>query len=125
MRGVVKWIALGVLLLTGCDGETVQGVTGTIRLNGKPLPDGKVYFVPADGAPPVVADVNAGVFELKARSGSYRVEVRMFRDRVPWPGEPHDKQMNVIPARFNSETTLNAEVKKGEANHFTFAVEAR
>lgn len=125
MRGIQIWIALGTIVLAGCGGDFPQDVTGTISLNGKPLPDGKIYFVPTDGTPPAVADVNAGAFELKARSGSYKVEVRMFRDRVPWPGEPHDRQINVIPARFNAETTLSAEVKPGEVNHFTFAVEAR
>lgn len=125
MRGTLAWFALATAVLAGCGGDLPQDVQGMVTLNGKPLPDGKVYFVPTDGAPPAIADVNAGVFELKAKSGSYKVEVRMFRDRQPWPGEPHDKQINVIPARFNAETTLNAEVKTAEANQFTFAVEAR
>ena len=122
-------VALGVVLaLSGCGPDvenTPQDVEGTITLDKKLLPDGKVYFVPASGEPPVVADVRDGAFMLKAKPGIYRVEVRMFRDRVPWPGEPHDKQINVIPGQYNSESKLTAEVKSSEANKPAFALESR
>lgn len=117
-----------VFVLAGCGPDpanTPQDVKGTVSLDGKPLPEGRVYFLPTSGGPPVITDVKSGAFELKALPGGYKVEVRMFRDRVPWPGEPHDKQINVIPPRFNTETALSAEVKAGAANEFTFAVSAR
>jgi hypothetical protein len=115
------------LFIVGCGATspTPEDVNGVIRLDRQPMPDGRVYFIPASGAPPVVAEIKAGAFELKAVPGSYRIEVRMFRDRVPWPGEPHDKQINVIPPRFNAETTLSAEVKADGPNEFTFEVSSR
>ncbi|HEY1192481.1 MAG TPA: hypothetical protein VGE74_32960 [Gemmata sp.] len=127
VAGGVACAAL-VFALAGCGtdpAKTPQDVKGTVSLDGKPLPDGRVYFVPNGGGAPVVTEVKSGTFELKALPGGYKVEVRVFRDRVPWPGEPHDKQINVIPPRFNTETALSAEVKVGAANEFTFAVSTR
>lgn len=120
-------IVCAALALTGCgpDGPLPQDVRGTINYDGRALTNGKVYFVPSGGGPPVIAEVQAGAFELKALPGAYKVEVRMFRDRIPWPGEPHDKQINVVPSRFNSETTLTAEVRAGADNTFTFAAQSR
>lgn len=125
MRALVS-VAAVCAALAGCGpaSPVPQDVKGTITLDGKPMPDGKVHFAPS-GGPPIVADVRNGAFELKAVPGPYKVEVWMFRDRIPWPGEPHDKQINVLPERFNSGTTLTAEVKTGEENRPAFAVQSR
>ncbi|WP_439631935.1 hypothetical protein [Gemmata sp.] len=125
----VAAVALGALVaLSGCgpDPATVpQDVEGTVTLDKKNAPDGKVYFVSASGEPPVVTEVRDGAFTLKAKPGKYRVEVRMFRDRPDWPGEPHDKQINVVPARFSSESKLTTEVRADQPNTPAFALESR
>src|SRR4051812_4656401 len=68
MRVSVLAVCLA-LTLTGCKPDAAQvpqDVKGTINLDGKPMSTGKVYFVPSGGGPPVVTEVQAGAFALKA-----------------------------------------------------------
>ena len=125
MRALI--LAACCVAFAGCGrgGPAPVDVKGAITLDGKPLPDGKVYFVSTTGTAPTVAEVAAGAFSLRAVPGSYRVEVRALKERIPWPGEPHDKMINYIPGRFNTESMLKAEVRAGAANEFAFQIQSR
>ena len=127
MRTLIAATILANFFVAGCgDGKPKPAeATGTITLDGKPLPDGKVYFVPTAGAAPVIADVADGAFKLEALPGSYKVEVRQFKPVKNWQGEPHDKEANALPARYNTTTTLTAEVKADGPNEFSFPLKSR
>jgi hypothetical protein len=40
-------------------------------------------------------------------------------------GKPAELAKELIPAKYNSSTTLTAEVKKGGSNDFTFTLESK
>lgn len=71
---------LGALLLplVGCGESGPEGtipVSGTVALAGKPLPQGVVHFVEADGTRTVVAKVAAGRFSTHLWPASYTIAV--------------------------------------------------
>jgi hypothetical protein len=52
---------------TGCDGESVYRVSGTVTFMGKPVPAGKIYFMPdsskGNTGPTGYADIKDGKYD--------------------------------------------------------------
>jgi hypothetical protein len=112
-----------ILLAAGCSsGPRTYPVSGTVTLDGKPLEDGNVYFMPVD--PNVSADagrIEAGQFRFEAREGKMRVEIRASRE-TPGKRSPmgNIRKEEFVPARYNRESTLEAEVRSSGENVYTF-----
>ena len=93
-----------LLLLPSCSAPSgLLSVSGKVTIDGNPLPDGDIMFIPADkqfGAE--AGKIKAGD-GLNARPGQNRVEIRATR-LVPGEkllmGEPAIE--GYIPARYNS-----------------------
>ena len=123
------------LLLAGCaasTGPAKHRVSGTVSLGGKPMPDGEVYFrLPATGAIEVFS-VKAGAFGGAAAAGRHRIEIYRFEQPKPTAAELEKmdpmarvlatEKKNLIPAGYNTRSTLEADVQPGEPNRFEFAV---
>ena len=112
------------LLASGCgrSGPATYAVSGAVTWNGAPLTEGSIVFMAADGktaaAPGTVRD---GRFAFRAEAGTKKVEIRAVREVgevIPAMGVK--ARQSYIPAMYNSETTLTAEVIPGGANQFTF-----
>jgi hypothetical protein len=100
-------------------------VTGTVTLDGQPLKEGKIFFVEDDGRPPAGADVTNGAFTLSAYPGKKRVQILAWQMVMDTSGmEEHTDPVprNYLPERFNTKTTLGAEVTEEGANDFKFEV---
>lgn len=109
-----------LLLFCGCsdDAEKTYPVTGTVTLDGQPLPEGNIQFVPLDGKhgaePGVIKD---GKFELSAIQGQKRVEISAAKI-IPGSslrgagGEPVPEEY--LPQRYNASSELTADVKPQE-----------
>lgn len=136
-------IVLGILLpfLCGCggggDGPERAAVRGTIWVDGRPLKNGSIKFVPtgATQGPEAAAEVKDGAYELSSENGpivgTVRVEIRDAVDpgfdlddpqaftrhgNKPLPGPK-------IPTRYNQRSTLTRTVHAGESNEFDFKIE--
>jgi hypothetical protein len=122
MRSHYVLMAAGLFLLAGCSsGTDTHPVSGVVLWEGAPLPHGHVLFEPAEGGAAEPAEVREGRFTLRATPGLKRVQVRATREEGavdPVMGARPRKQF--IPARYNDQTTLEAEVKPGEGNSFEF-----
>ena len=127
MRAMTRVAAIMCLLLAteaGCR-QTVAvtfPISGTVTYNGKPLPDGSIVFLPASG--PSAADpgtIHDGRFAFSARAGKKKVEIRATREVGPVNRTmgTRDKQ-SYIPAQYNSQTTLTAEVVPDGGKPFVF-----
>lgn len=114
--------ALLLFLLLGCgkSAPTRVEVSGNVSLDDKALADGIVDFFSVDGRPPIEANVENGQFHLRAPAGHYRVEIRCFRERIPRPEPPNDPRINFLPAEYNAESILTAEVTRDAPNNLTF-----
>lgn len=121
-------MAVGLVLigLSGCGRGNVSlsEVTGTVRMNGKPVTDASVVFRPLDkGRPSLGVTDGEGKYRLKyaegkwgALAGKHKISVSTLvepdsdsSDPVKQAGKPER-----IPTDYNTYTSLEAEVRPGE-----------
>jgi hypothetical protein len=106
---------------TGCSGAPPQGtVNGTVTLDDKPLKEGVVRFVPADGkSQTAFANVVDGKFSAAVPLGEMRVEFSAPRvvgrhKAYDTPDSPTVEDVDeLLPERYNVRTELKVTVKKG------------
>lgn len=106
-------------------------VAGTVTWEGKPLALGNISLIPAGNGdlPPVKALITNGRYSFPdppgVAAGSYKVRIASKRDpRTSGPvGEPRKgipevnpvdpRAPELVPAKYNDETTLTAEIGPG------------
>jgi hypothetical protein len=105
--------------------ESEPTVTGTVRLDGQLLTNGSIALQPIYGTPGPGGGggiTKEGKYEIKRglRPGRYRVEIRSTRTlpgkkvlNPPIPSELVDEEVEVIPAQYNTGSTLIREVRPG------------
>lgn len=103
---------------------------GEIKIDGQPLAQGSILWVPIDGNPGVTTGgtIDQGKYQLEGEAspiaGPYRVEIRAPRKTgkmVPKPlappGEMVESEEESIAAEFNSSSTLKIQLRPGENTH--------
>src|SRR6218665_3811301 len=112
-RNVIGFAA--IIFIAGCAQEGIKRVvvSGVVRLNGKPVEDGQIRFVPfAETEGPVTIEpIRQGSYRCEKSGGvplgKHRVEILAWDPSVPpprGPGVPPRPQW--IPSQYNSESTL-------------------
>ncbi len=127
IRLVSLIVVLALFVLTGCKpaGPKLYPVTGAVTLDGQPLADGTVHFKIIDAGSIFSFPVKEGKFAGQATEGRHRVEVVAYR-LIPVPGEMGGEvQQPLIAPRFNSMSTLSADVTPAGPNAFEFQVESK
>jgi hypothetical protein len=125
------WFAAGGLLVLGGVALALwlpgsePTLTGTVRLDDQLLPNGSIALVPIEGTPGPGGGggiSKEGKYEIKRglRPGKYRVEIRSTRTiegkkvrNATIPSETVDEEVQVIPEKYNAESTLFREVGPG------------
>lgn len=103
-------------------------VEGSVTLDGQPLAEGQVIFVPDDRARGAEgAAIAAGRFVIRVHPGSHRVEiVSILREDRPVPAGGLPEQgitfRNLVPSRYNEQSTLTADVTPAGPNRADFAL---
>jgi hypothetical protein len=123
-RGGWRWAWL-VVLAVGCSGDGMIASTGSVSYDGQLVADGAISFHPLEATiAPQGGQIAAGRFSVRTRPGRYRVEILATRPQAGGveltPGAKPREQY--IPARYNAESTLEAEVKPQGPNTFTFTL---
>jgi hypothetical protein len=135
-----------VMAGSGCSGSEDnlprEAISGTVTLDGQPLATGNIQFTPSAGAntpgdivvggSPIMGGRFAIAHEKGLIPGSYKVTVNSSsggpagapKAEPAGRGKPSERPKEIIPAKYNSETTLIADVKKGGSNDFKFALES-
>ena len=112
----------------GCSGDDRTEVSGTVTLNGQPVAEGAITFIPIDGnkgagAGATIAD---GKYHIPrsagVAAGKNRVELRAFRetgkkvqDPTGKPGVLTTERVMAFPPEYNDRSTLVREVGRGSA----------
>ena len=111
----------------GTGGPKTVPVSGSVTFAGQPVADGEIAFRSADGAKASWAGpIVAGRYAIKSTVGPKRVEIIAVR---PKPGaQPKASGEGVInemyiPARYNLESELTADVTAAGPNDFDFKLE--
>jgi hypothetical protein len=118
----------------GCDsgdGLNRQAVSGMVTLDGQPLLGGSILFEPTtnDSGTAVGATIRDGAFAISRSQGPVpgRYRVRIYAssatqappavgqtERTPRP------MVERLPARYNTQSELSADIIAGRANHHRF-----
>lgn len=134
----LAWMAL--LAVAGCgatDGPITYSISGSVTLNGKPLETGEILFRSEGAAAATFAGkIAAGKYSLSATAGKKRVEITSTQivpgkqgPRGGTPGDPISDTNTahvyeeIIPAVYNQQSTLAAEVIPKGPHQFNFALQ--
>lgn len=121
-----------VLAAGGCSKSKGRlSLRGTITFAGQPLEGGWIYFRPVGPGPSTAGEIHDGEFSIAADQGlppgTYQVAVESRqatgREVKIYTGEMINEEKQVIPARYNVQTTLQVEVRADSSNEFDFALE--
>ncbi len=129
-------VSLLSLIVAGCGGALGvprADVEGTVTFQGTPIEAGFIQFIPAEGVHGASVQLNIQDGRYSSRSdsidsrgvviGQNDVQIMATKKtgkQVKNPmNEMEDEVIQFIPAEYNSETTLHADVKRGN-NHFDF-----
>lgn len=107
----------------GCaksDRPELGTVSGTVTLDGKPLPEANIAFTPVDGGRTSMAVTDSeGKYELKyttdakgAKIGEHHVRVSTFQQGGDEPDSPKGVPEKV-PAKYQKSGTIKEEVTAG------------
>ncbi len=136
MRAASAWALSGLLLaalqLPGCGSanevQTVE-VSGTVDLDGMPIETGYVSFFPADGKGATAGvPVTNGAFKGPVPPGDKKVQINAprktgQRKAYDTPDSPMiDVVEEQVPARYNVNTELKADIKNGENAPLKFSL---
>jgi hypothetical protein len=102
-------------------------VSGTVTYDGKPMEEGEIIFVAADNSTtPSAVRIENGVYHLRVIPGKKKVRITASR-KVPGKGPMGEDfiYQSYIPARYNDQTVLEAEVVLGAANTFRFQLDSK
>lgn len=127
-----------VLACVGCGyrNDNLATITGEVKLDGQPLEQGTIRFLPSEGVAGSIASgaIVKGQYRLSGRAGPAigwnRVELngtrktgRMIEKPFPQHGTV-EEMVEAIPPQFNTTSTIKFEVKRGE-NTADFAVTSK
>lgn len=118
--------AIALFGLSGCgSGNGVSPVSGTVTLDGQPLPDALVSFYPAEGRLSTGTTDSQGHYELDytadqkgAEVGKHTVKITVAT--VQGEGGPARAPKEKVPSRYNEDSELTAEVSSGTNSNVNF-----
>ncbi len=135
VRKAPTFCLIGSLLLAlGCSGTPsdqpeLGSVTGSVTLDGKPLVNVWVGFAPRDGRSSMGLTDKDGRYKLDylfdtpgAKVGQHTVTITTPQEDESGGEVPNFREL--IPAKYNTKTTLTAEVKPGQ-NKIDFALTSK
>jgi hypothetical protein len=111
-------------VMSGCGGPTGPEVTGSVTLDGDPLGEATISFLPENRelAPLITSTDLEGKYTLErgvdgVAEGTYTVRITTYRPAITEIDPPIPGVKEKVPAKYNVQTTLNAEVSSGENVH--------
>lgn len=144
------WLAVVGLAWTaglGCGGDDLprQAISGLVEFQGKPLAKGHIQFLPTESVSTPIAtgaEVREGRYAVSRDEGlvpgTYKVSIsaegeppsRQKGKKAPEPEALGDmpglgplNNEELIPAKYNAQTTLTATVTKEGPNRFDFKLD--
>ncbi|MBP88134.1 MAG: hypothetical protein CMJ64_15680 [Planctomycetaceae bacterium] len=109
------------VVLSGCGGRSAPSVAGTVTLDGAPLGEALVSFMPANKelSAAIASTDLEGQYTLEQGvegvvEGTYTVHITTYRPAITEIDPPIPGIKEKVPAGYNVRSTLNAEVSSGE-----------
>lgn len=131
-RGVTVLFAALAAILGGCgpsDGRVP--ISGDVKFQDAPLPNGTIQFAAVDGSSMTGGDVVNGAFSIPAersvQPGKYLVRISSVKEgAVPVEEAPGDsldaRNLELIPANWNVSSDQQREIVADGDNRFSFDI---
>ncbi|MBI3463288.1 MAG: carboxypeptidase regulatory-like domain-containing protein [Planctomycetes bacterium] len=121
-------VVLGLICGCGPGGPEIASVEGTVTMDGKPLANAAVVFIPENGRPAGATTDSQGHYVLNFTSGrkgaipgKNSIRITTLRDAgEDENGNPIPAQRETVPMKYNAASELTFEVKEGEKNVANF-----
>ena len=125
-------------LVLGCGG--VKGkvptkrvpVSGTVKLDGKPLATGRVTFDAQNGEPPTTCDILNGAYSGTVMIGKNKVMListvkQSMKEKMKMDGPGYDAmvEFNILPDRYHSKSEITNDVADPGPNQFDFDLQSK
>jgi hypothetical protein len=114
-------VVLFVVAATGCGGDGLAEVSGTVTVDGEPAKMGAITFIPVDGASQTAgAKIVDGAYAARVAPGTFKVEVRVSKvvgERKSYQAADAPVKQELaesLPARYNDASELTLDVTPGE-----------
>jgi hypothetical protein len=133
-RGLIGMLCVGLMAVgIGCGSSEFIEVSGSVSVDGQPLKEGDISFVPLDkrfGGEG--GKVSNGKFTMRARPGKNRIEIRA-NEVVPGktvpsaagPDAPPEPMIrSIVPPKYNEQSTLEEDVSAAKRT-FTFDLKTK
>jgi hypothetical protein len=126
--------AISLAALLGCGETKRMPIEGTVSLDGQPLEKGSITFRPLPGTtgPTAGAAIVNGKFVIMSSGGPFAgkfvveiSDVRATGRKVEGPRGLVDEHLEFLPARYNTRSELQAEVKDTGRNNLEFALKSK
>jgi hypothetical protein len=132
----VLWILLPLTVGCGEEPRSPQfPVSGKVTVDGKPLEQGLISFLPSVSGPAASAPIEAGAFALDRTDGPgqgpYKVEIVSVQStgrQVVSPDDPSvtiEETRNIIPTRYNARSDLLVQVSADGENAYRFDISSK
>lgn len=108
----------------GCSRSELVEVTGTVTWEGQPVETGEIIFHPIDASiTPAAGRIRGGEFSFLTKPGKKRADIQAVRKTGKRDAkEGFEITELYIPAKYNTQTELEADVSPDGENHFEFAL---
>jgi hypothetical protein len=124
----LRWVfLLAAVFLVGCggtDGLSRCSVSGKVTLDGAPVEEGSITFVPTEGTsgPMAFGEIADGEYAISADErgpvvGKHKVQIEAYRDSGTKDSGGAPLKDQVVPAKYNTQTTLVVEIAEGSGTH--------
>ena len=126
----VCWLRLGfvafaIFVAHGCQSEVELGdVRGKVTMDGEPLPNATIRFIPTGGGRSALGRTNAeGEYQMQysatasgALVGPVRVEITVAEEVEDRRGHTY-MSPELVPEKYNVKSELSAEITRGNNLH--------
>jgi hypothetical protein len=119
------WTGWGLLLVAllavaGCGGDGMSEVSGTVKVNGTPVENGAISFIPVDGKSQTTGGmIKGGHYSVRVPAGAMKVainapqskgKVKLYLDDPKSP--ERDVFLEALPPRYSDiqQTELRLEI---------------
>lgn len=125
------FLLLLVVAVTGCGGsdDSRAAVKGTIKLDGAPIKQGTISFIPEEKGPMAGTVIKDGEYSIPQGVGAFvgknKVEVRSVQEtgrkiKNPYGDNEITEALETVPHRYNLRTELTATIEQGKDNVANF-----
>ncbi|EAQ76918.1 hypothetical protein DSM3645_11646 [Blastopirellula marina DSM 3645] len=100
-------------------------VSGVVTIDGQPLPTGLIHFKTVSEGAIDSMEIVEGKFAGQAEPGKRRVEITAYRAASGGTPGMGGGEVNYVPAKYNAESKLTADVSSEGLNEFRFEVTSK